>query len=180
MRIIHRILAVIFILIGLFVTIIGITTPADTGFSHTEVILSPVPVVWQVLTDPDRMPRWQPDLIRVAAEPGGPPREGTILKVFSRSYDPGLYHQDKIIRLVPEKNLTLMRIRSEQNTVLRDFSRVYELKRLLDGTTEVTCRVFYRCPGFLSRVYNRLYQQRLLENRNRESIRRLKALIEKV
>lgn len=180
MQVIHRILAVILVLVGLFLTIIGITTPADTGFSHAEVILSPVPVVWQVLVDPERMPVWQTDLRRVRPAQPGELKEGMVLQGFARRYAPGLFHEDKLIRLAPEKNLTLMRVKSGQNTMLRDFSRVYELKRLLDGSTELTCRTFYRCPGFISRIYNRLYHQKILESRSRENIRRLKALIEKV
>ena len=180
MQIIHRILAIVLIIVGLFFTIIGITTPVDTEFSRTEVILSPVQVVWQVLTDPERMPLWQSGLTAVKPVPAGELQEGMILKIYARQYDPGLYHEDKIIRFTPEKNLTLMRIRSDHNTVLRDYSQVYELKKLLDGTTELTCRFFYRCPGFISRIYNRLYEQKVLENRNQENIRRLKVLIEKI
>ena len=179
MQIIHRILAILFILIGLFVTIIGMTTPAEQGFSYTEVILSPVPVVWQVLVDPDRMPVWQTALTKVRTKRRGPLEEGMVLQSYARWYDPGLYHEEKIVRLTPEKNLTLMRMDSDQNSILRDFSQIYELKRLLDGTTEVTFRVFYRCPGILSRIYNRLYHQKIIENRSRENIRRLKALIER-
>jgi uncharacterized membrane protein len=74
----------------------------------------------------------------------------------------------------------LMRIKSEQNTMIRDYSQEYELKKLLDGTTEMTCRIFYRCPGFISRIYNRLYEQKVIENRSRDNIRRLKNYIEKI
>jgi uncharacterized membrane protein len=179
-QIIHRIIATILVIAGLFLTIISITTPADTGFSQTEVILSPTQVVWQVLTDPERMPVWQPGLTNVTVAGNVALSEGTILQVYSRRYDPGLYHKDKVIRLTPEKNLTLMRIKSEQNTMIRDYSQEYELKKLLDGTTEMTCRIFYRCPGFISRIYNRLYEQKVIENRSRDNIRRLKNYIEKI
>jgi len=179
-QIIHRIIATILVLAALFFTFIGITTPADTGFSQTEVILSPAQVVWQVLTDPERMPIWQPGLTNVSVAGSGTLREGIILRGYARRYDPGLYHEDKIIRLTPEKNLTLMRIKSEQNTMIRDYSQEYELKKLLDGTTEMTCRIFYRCPGFISRIYNRLYEQKVIENRSRDNIRRLKNYIEKI
>ena len=180
MQIIHRILAGILILAGLLATVLGITTPAETTIVHTEVILSPAPVVWQVLADPERMSAWQSETARVIPEKRSGLGEGMILKCYTRRYDPGLFHEDRVIRLNPEKNLTLMRVRSEQNTILRDYSQVYELKRLLDGTTELTYRIYYRCPGFISRIYNRLYQEKYISSRGREDIRRLKSLIEQI
>ncbi len=180
MQIFHRILAVLLVIIGLLFTVVGMTTPVDTGFSITEVILSPNQRVWHILTDPDRMPQWQAGLERITTDRKGELAEGMILRVYTRQYDPGLFHEDKIIRFTPEKNLTLMRIISEQNTVIRDFSQVYELKRLLNGTTELTCRIFYRCPGFLSRIYNRLHKQKIIQDQSRNNIRRLKALIENI
>ena len=180
MQIIHRILAGILILTGLLATVIGITTPGETTIVHTEVIRSPSSVIWPVLADPERMPSWQTGMVRVTPEKRGGLEEGMILKCYTHRYDPGLFHEERVIRVNPEKNLTLMRVRSEQNTVLRDFSQIYELKRLLDGTTELTYRIYYRCPGFISRIYNRLYQEKYISTRGREDIRRLKALIEKI
>ncbi len=180
MQIVHRILSVLLVIVGIFLTIIGVTTPSETTFTHTEVILSPVQVVWPVLTDPERMTLWQTGMEKIKAEQKGDLKEGTILLGYAREYDPGFYHEDKIIRITPEKNFTLMRLISKRNTVIRDYSQSYELKRLRDGTTELTCRIFYRCPGFISRIYNRLYKQKRIETSVRGSIRRLKTLIEQI
>jgi uncharacterized membrane protein len=164
---------VLFICIG-----IGITSQAESGFSHTFVVKSPSSVVWQALTDASRMSDWMQD-IRVINGPSQV-QKNAVYRFYLHSYELRAFHEEKVDIYKHETRIAFLRVAKESKPLLHDILRVFELRPLRDGTTEITFKLSYRSDSFLTRIYDKLYLGSKIRNRILTDLRRLKRIIENV
>jgi uncharacterized membrane protein len=178
MQFILRILALLLICIILLFFVIGFTNEPITEFTHTKVITSPNPVVWQALTNPNQLSEWMQEVRHVA----GPSQaeENSIYCFYLYDYDKNAYHEEKIDVYKPENKISFVRVESKSRPLLRDYLRLYELKQLRDGTTEIKFKLSYRCNSFLTIVYDKLLLNQRIKNRAVSNLENLKKMLEKV
>ena len=68
----------------------------------------------------------------------------------------------------------------KENPLLTNFRRSYNLKRLKDGTTEISGTISYRCTGLTTKIYNQFYLRFHLTNQIEADLTTLAMLIEGV
>lgn len=137
-------------------------------------------VVWQILTDPDQMPQWYGEVERVELEKRQPVDKDVVLRLYDPKLGNGKYYEVKVTEFIPEKHISLLKIGLGSNKLLRDYKQDFQLKTLLDGTTEITHKISYHSATFFTCIFSKLYLQKELKNRGIERLRRLKQVIEKV
>ena len=177
----YSILKIVYIIVIcsiLLFTAVGLLTGSETAFSHTEIINSPVTVVWRTMTNTERMPQWNEGLRRDEAR--RPLRKGSVIRCYRTSYGKGLFHEEKVDILNPESRISFIRVDKAPRPLLKNYFRYFELKKLRDGSTEVTYRLSYRSNSFLTRVFDKLYLSHALKSSSGRSLRNLKRIIEKV
>jgi uncharacterized membrane protein len=180
MHTILRILAILIFMILVFLIFIGLVAEPETQISCTEIINSPVTIVWQILTNPDQMPDWYDHAYRVELEGKNSIEKDAVLNLyFSRSRDSN-FNKIKVENFVIEKHLSLKKIGEGSTNLLKDYKQDFKLKSLLDGTTEVTCQISYRPATFFTRIFNKLLLQKELDNQCSDMLSKLKLVIEKV
>lgn len=175
-----KLLALLFLLTLIFLVIIGLTAKRESSVICTEIIRSPTTVVWQILTDPDKMPQWYGGIEKVELEKRLPIEKNVILRLFDRKLGYGKYYEFRIEDFVLEKQISLLRIGSRSNKLLQDYKQDFQLKSLLDGTTEISHKISYQSATFLTRIFSKLYLQKELQNQGIERLHKLKQVIEKV
>ena len=173
-----RIFAVIIIVLVFLFTAIGFMAPAETSFSISEQIGSPVTVVWRTLINDVKTPEWNAQVARINILGGSGYRDGAELNVFLRDAGKEVLTRAKIVSFVPEKKLVFLELPVSKKPLLRKQKRAYELKSLLDGSTELSVSISYETAGFITRVLDRLYLRGLLMNTHRMELRQLKRHIE--
>jgi uncharacterized membrane protein len=175
-----KIFSIILIAIILILVIIGILAPRNTYFTRTQIIKGPISVVWRKLTDIENYPTWQLAVRSVILKDGSKLREGSILQFYMADYDPGMYHETVITKLEDGKLLTYARIGTHASPLLKEYQVSYSLKRLLDGTTEISVTISYHTYGFFTKIYNQLFLHSHLGSQAERNLVRLKSSIEKM
>jgi carbon monoxide dehydrogenase subunit G len=175
-----KLLAILFLLTLIFLVIIGLTAKPESSVNCTEIIRSPATVVWQILTDPDKMPQWYGGIEKVELEKRQSIEKNVDLRLFDPKLGNGIYYRVRIEDFVLEKQISLIRIGSGSNKLLQDYKQDFQLKSLLDGTTEISYKISYRSATFLTRIFNKLYLRKELQNQGIERLHKLKQVIEKV
>jgi hypothetical protein len=173
-----KILSIIFcvsicILIG-----IGLFARPNIYFTRTQVIKSPVAVVWKHLIDVDNYPAWQSEIREVEINKGPQIWKGATLRCYLMAYDSLVYHEERVTALEHDNNITFLRSGINENPLFRDFKTSYTLKRLLDGTTEISVAVSYRTNSFITRILNQLYLRMAIGNLSERNLAALRDLIE--
>ena len=74
-----KILSIVIIATILILVVIGILAPKNTYFTKTEIIKSPVSVVWRKIVDVKNYPTWQSSVKKVELQSGLSPAEGKYL-----------------------------------------------------------------------------------------------------
>jgi len=175
-----KLISIIMILFLFFLLMVGFVSTSYTSISCSEVIKSPTTVVWRTLIDHEKMPDWFGDIASAQIRGNSPLTKGSILRNYISANKPGMYYDVEITDFVPEKHLSFFEIGSKNKRLLRNYKSNFELKSLLDGTTEITYRVSYITSSFLTRIFNRLYLKKQIENKCIERLHKLKQGIEKV
>jgi uncharacterized membrane protein len=175
-----RILAIIILLILIFLIFVGLVAEPQTHISCTEIINSPVTIVWQIITDPEKLPDWYDQVLKVEIESKNPIAKDVVLRLYHSRSGEKNFHEVRVEEFILEKQLSLMRIKSEGNTLLKEYKQDFRLKSLLDGTTEVTHNISYQPATFFTRIFNKLFLQKELRNQCSEMLQKLKQVIEKV
>ena len=164
---------VICILIG-----IGLFARPDTYFTRTQVIKSPVAVVWRHLIDIDNYPFWQSEIRKVEINKGPQIWKGATLRCYLVAYDSTLFHEERVTALEYDNSITFLRSGINENPLFKDFKTSYTLKRLLDGTTEISVTVSYRTTSFITRIFNQLYLRMVMGGLHEKNLAALRDLIE--
>jgi uncharacterized membrane protein len=157
---------------------IGIASQPQSGFTHTYVVKSPSAVIWQALTDAGRMSEWMQD-VRLINGPSQVQKDG-VYRFYLHSYDLRAFHEEKVDIYKPETRIAFLRLANEKKPLLRDVLRVFELRALRNGTTEITVKISYRSDSFLTRIYDKIYLGKKIKNSTISDLRRLKRIIENV
>jgi uncharacterized protein YndB with AHSA1/START domain len=160
--------------------IVGILAPKDTHFTKTQIIKGPISVVWRQLTDVENYPVWQLSVRRVVLKDGLTPGEGNIIQFYMTDYDSTIYHEAEITKVEDDKSFTFARTRSTISPLLKEYQTSYSLKRLLDGTTEISVTTSYNTVGFITKIYNQIYLRGKLGSRAERNLTMLRNSIEKM
>lgn len=173
-----KIFAALFIVALLLMISIGIFAPRNTYLTRTQVIKSPVNVVWRQLIAIENYAIWQKSLDKVMLNKGEQLWQGATVRYFMKDYEASLFHEEQVTVLETDKKLTFERTGLNENPLLKDYQTSYNLKRLLDGTTEITVEITYRPASFVTRIYNQLHLKGRIINICEENLIALRDLIE--
>ena len=175
-----RIVSIIIFLVLAFLIFVGLVAEPQTQISCTEIINSPTTIVWQILTDTEKMPDWYDQVLRVELENKGPIDKNSVLILYySRSRERN-FNKVRVEDFISEKQLSLKKIDIGSKALLKDYTREFKLKSLLDGTTEVTHQISYRPTTFFSRIFNKLVLEKETGKQCSEILHKLKQVLEKV
>ena len=137
-------------------------------------------MVWQTLIDSERMPDWCGGLYRVEIENREPITKGARLRCYTSPYGYDIFYNVTIVNFIPETQISFQNIGAPQKPLLLNQKLDFELKPLLDGTTEVTLKDTYTTGTFFTKIFNQLYLREDLLDQNKRRLTRLKQVIEKV
>ena len=175
-----KIFSIVILATILILVVVGMLAPKNTNFTKTQIIKGPISVVWRQVTDVESFPVWQLSVRKVILKDGRTPGEGNILQFYMTDYDTAIYHEAEIIKVEDDKSFTFARTSSTVTPLLRDYQTSYSLKRLLDGTTEISVTTSYRTVGFISKIYNQIYLRGKLGSRAERNLAMLRDSIEKM
>lgn len=164
----------------LILIIIGGLASVSTYFTKTQIIKSPISVVWRKLVDVDNYSSWQFSVKKAEVINGSVLGKDKILRFYMTDYDSTIYHEAQITQYEDDKTLTFMRTGDNISPFLRDYQTSYNLKRLMDGTTEISVTVSYKTMGFITKIYNQVYLRHKLGSRSEQNLALLKNSIEKM
>ncbi len=173
-----KIFSIIFCVIFCILIGIGLFARPNTYFTRTQVIKSPVAVVWKHLIDIDNYPAWQSEIRKVEINKGPKIWKGATLRCYLVAYDSTIFHEERVTALERDNSITFLRSGINKNPLFKDFKTSYTLKRLLDGTTEISVVVSYRTTSFITRIYNQLYLRTMLAGSSYNNLAALRDLIE--
>lgn len=167
------------ILLSLLVSIsIGIFAPRNIYLSRTQVIKSPVNVVWRQLISIENYAAWHNELKKVTLNKGEQLWEGATLRYFMKTYENGVFHEEQVVKIETDKSLTMERTGINENPLLNNYTTSYNLKPLLDGTTEITVEITYQPASFVTKIYSQLYLKGSIANICQKNLLALSELIE--
>jgi hypothetical protein len=173
-----RLSAAIFILLLIIMISIGIFAPKYTYLSRTQVIKSPVNLVWRQIITIDNYTKWQRDLKKVTLNKGDQLWNGATVRFYRKEYEASVFHEEQVTAMESDKSITLQRTGLNENPLLRDYQTSYSLKPLLDGTTEITIEISYQPASFVTRIYNQLLLKSSISSICNENLIALRDLIE--
>jgi hypothetical protein len=152
--------------------------PKNTYFTKTQIIKSPVAVVWRNLVDVDNYPAWQFSLKKAVIINGSTLDKDKHIRFYMTDYDSTMYHESQITNYEEDKTFTLTRTGNNISPFLKDYQTSYSLKRLLDGTTEISITVSYKTIGIITQIYNQIYLRSNLGSLSEQNLTMLKNSIE--
>jgi hypothetical protein len=164
----------------LILVIIGMLAPKNTYFTKTQIIKSPISMVWRKIVDFENYQTWQSSVKKVELQSGLTPGEGKNLRFYMVNYDSSVYHEEEIIKYEDDKTLTIARTGKNVVPFLREYQTSYSLKRLLDGTTEISVTVSYQTVGIITKIYNQIFLRGKLGSQYLRNLDTLKSSIEKM
>jgi len=173
-----KIFSIVLLATILILIIVGILAPSNTYFTKTQIIKSPTSVVWRQLTDVENYPTWQSSVRKVVLVGGSRIAEEGILQFYMNAYDSTTYHEAKITKIEDDKTFSFARTGMNTSPLLKNYQTSYNLKRLLDGTTEISVTISYRTKGFITKIYNQLFLRGSIGSQAERDLTRLKSSIE--
>ena len=152
-----KLFSIIFITCMVLLIIVGLFVKPVTYITRTVVIESPATVVWRHLLEYNGYQSWQKGVKKVILIKGDKIREGATLRIYHTDQPKEIAHEERVVKLDDENQISFLREGLNENPLLRDFQTTYLIKRLLDGTTEITVTISYRTSGFVTRIYNQIF-----------------------
>jgi len=152
-----KIFSLTFIAGLLLLIILGMFVKPVTYVTRTIVIESPAKVVWRHLLEYNSYQVWQKGIKKVLLTKGDELWEGATLRFYHMDQKREISHEERIVKLEDDNQIDFLREGLNENPLLQDFQTSYHVKRLLDGTSEVTVRISYHTSGFVTRIYNQLF-----------------------
>ncbi len=175
-----KIIAITIIIILVTVLSIGVLAPSKTYFTRTLIIKIPLSVVWRHILDVENYPDWQVGTGNVEINKGKVLAVNKTLRFYLTDYDSLVFHEETITALENDRLITFLRRGINENPLLNEFQTSYTLKRLLDGTTEVSVSVSYYTSSLMAKIYNQLLLRMTLGNRYEENLVQLRNLCEDI
>jgi len=173
-----KIFSIVIVTSILILIVIGVLAPKNTYFTKTQIIKSPVSVVWRKLVDVENYPTWQPSVKRVDLISDGILTEGNNLRFYMANYDSSVYHEAKVTKFEGDKTFTFVQTGNTLSPFLKDFKTSYSLKGLLDGTTEISVTVSYQTVGIITKIYNQTFLRGKLGSNSEQNLAMLRSNIE--
>jgi hypothetical protein len=137
-------------------------------------------VVWRKIIDVQNYPEWQSSVKKVTVKDGQAVIQGKTLQFFMTDYDNAIFHEAEITKLEVDKIFAFKRKGSRVSPLLEEYLTTYSLKRLLDGTTEVSVTISYNSRGFITKIYNQIFLRGNLGSEADRNLIMLKDSIEKM
>lgn len=160
--------------------VIGMLAPNNTYFTKTQIIESPISVVWRKVVDVENYPTWQSSVKKVELQDRLTLGEGNKLRFYMMTYDSSVYHEVEILKFEDDKTFAFERTGKNVVPFLKEYQTSYNLKKLLDGTTEISVTVSYQTIGIITKIYNQIILRGKLGSQYSENIALLKSSIEKM
>jgi uncharacterized membrane protein len=173
-----KVFSIIIIAIILILVIIGILAPKNTYFTKTQIIKSPISVVWRKIVEVENYPTWQFSVKKVELVAGRTLNEGRNLRFYMADYDSTVFHEAEITKYEDDKTFTFARTGDNVSPFLKAYQTSYSLKRLLDGTTEISVTVSYETIGIFTKIYNQIILRAKLGSQSERNLALLKSSIE--
>ncbi len=175
-----KIFSIIIIVLILILVVIGILAPKNTYFTRTQIIKSPISMVWRKVVDVENYQTWQSSVKKVELKSGLTPGEGKNLRFYMTNYDSSVFHEVEILKYENDKTFTFARTGKNVIPFLKGYQTSYSLKRLLDGTTEISVTVSYQTIGILTKIYNQIFLRGKLGSQYSRNLAMLKSSIEEM
>jgi len=141
----------------LLLIILGLFMKPVTYVTRTIVIESPTTVVWRHLLEYNSYQDWQKGVKKVVLNKGDELWEGATLRFYHIDQEREISHEERVVKIDANSQISFRRDGLNENPLLQDFQTTYLVKRLLDGTSELTIRISYHTSGFVTRIYNQLF-----------------------
>ena len=179
MQKIFKIISVgILILLG-FLFIIGIISSAETNITSSIVIERPSNLVWQKICDVNKMSDWRTNIAGPKLLNTEPLEKNSIIQYYWQNSNKPIIQEEKVVEFKPEKILSLRLAGDPEKMLILNMVVSFEIKPLLDGTTELTSNISYKSKSFLTRIYNQVIMRRNLSRDNELTLKNLKHIIER-
>jgi len=137
-------------------------------------------MVWRKVVDVENYQTWQSSVKKVELLSGLKPGEGKNLRFYMTDYDSSVFHEVEILKYENDKTFTFARTGKNVIPFLKEYQTSYSLKRLLDGTTEISVTVSYQTIGIITKIYNQIFLRGKLGSRYTQNLAMLKSSIEKM
>ena len=137
-------------------------------------------MVWRKIVDFENYQTWQSSVKKVELQSGLTPGEGKNLRFYMVNYDSSVYHEEEIIKYENDKTFTFARTGKNVVPFLKEYQTSYSLKRLLDGTTEISVTVSYQTVGIITKISNQIFSRGKLGSQYSRNLDTLKSSIEKM
>jgi len=159
---------------------LGVSGASKSRFTVTQQVNSPVTVVWQALTNPDKIAQWNADLARVEVPENIDLKVGTEYVSYLNADKDRVFSREKVTKIDPDQQLTLQTVTGTKKSLLNNFEKEYRFKSLLDGSTEIAVTISYHPAGYFARAMDRIYIQGRMSERYSRQLLNLKRFIEKL
>jgi len=173
-----RFAAVFILIFFLLLCLLGLFGPGETSFSIGEQIGSPATVVWRTLINADKTAEWDNEISRIVISGGKRYGKNVELSFYLSGNRNEIAKKEKISGFDPEKGITFEEVPYQKKLLLKNHKRSYQLKSLLDGSTEIQVFVSYSAGSFITRALDRIYLKSHIMNKHRAHLRNLKRYIE--
>jgi len=175
-----KIFSIILIIVILILVIIGILAPRNTYITKTQIIKSPISVVWRKLIDVENYPTWQFSVKKAEIVDGSTLGKDKNIRFYMVDYDSTIYHEEQITKYEDDKTFIFARIGKNASPFLKGYQTSYTLKRLLDGTTEISVIVSYQTIGIITKIYNQVFLRGKFGSQSERNLTLLKNSIEEM
>ena len=176
MYFIFRATATFCLIFVLFITLIGLFSNPKTTVILATVIESPPTIVWQYVTNIEKIRLWRPEINNLEILNMKEMNNEAILQ-----YDQNRRrHQEKVVEWIPEKKVSFQRIDSLNYPLLNKILTSIEIKALADGSAEINVVLKYNVKTFFSRIYNTLYLRNYFTDQYENQLAVLKNVLEKI
>jgi len=162
----------------LLLIILGLFMKPLTYVTRTIVIESPATVVWRHLLEYNSYQVWQKGVKKVVLNKGGELWEGATLRFYHMDQEREISHEERVVKMDDNNQISFLQEGLNKNPLLHDFQTTYLVKRLLDGTSELTIRISYHTSGFVTRIYNQLFLRASFATDSDKNLNALRKLIE--
>lgn len=173
-------MAVLILVLLLVFVSLGVSGASKSRFTVTQQVNSPVTVVWQALTNPDKIAQWNADLARVEVPENIDLKVGTEYVSYLNADKDRVFSREKVTKIDPDQQLTLQTVTGTKKSLLNNFEKEYRFKSLLDGSTEIAVTISYQPAGYFARAMDRIYIQGRMSERYSRQLLNLKRFIEKL
>ena len=173
---IYKVIAILFLLFILFISLIGFFSKRDTTLKYATVTESPSPVVWQYITDLEKIVQWRQKIDKMEIQNMKEMNNDAVIKYYQN----GMEYQERVIEWIPGKKVTFQRIDDKSYPIFSNIITSLEINALIGGSTEINIIFKYKLQTFFARIYDTLYLKHYFKDQYEKELSDLKDTLEKV